>query len=60
MLTTGEVKKFILFGVFDQNLYRNISDKEDIFVAVTGEWRRLHNGELNDLYSSPNIVRVIK
>ena len=27
---------------------------------VTGEWRRLHNGELNDLYSSPNIVRVIK
>ena len=26
---------------------------------VTGEWRRLHNGELNDMYSSPNIVRVI-
>jgi len=25
-----------------------------------GEWRRLHNRELNDLYSSPNIVRVIK
>ena len=25
-----------------------------------GEWRRVHNGELNDLYSSPNIVRVIK
>ena len=27
---------------------------------VTGEWGRLHNEELNDLYTSPNIVRVIK
>ena len=27
---------------------------------VTEEWSRLHNEELNDLYSSPNIVRVIK
>jgi hypothetical protein len=27
---------------------------------VTGEWRRLHNEELNDLYSSSNIIRVTK
>jgi hypothetical protein len=27
---------------------------------VTGKWRRLHNDELNDLYSSPNIIRVIR
>jgi len=27
---------------------------------VTGEWRKQHNEELNDLYCSPNIVRLIK
>ena len=40
-----------------QFLYRIFGPKRD---EVTGEWRKLHNEELNDLYCSPNIVRVIK
>jgi len=37
---------------------------ERIFVSkrdeVTGEWEKLHNEELNDLYCSPNILRAMK
>jgi hypothetical protein len=29
-------------------------------IRVTGEWRKLHNKELHDLYSSPSIIRRIK
>jgi hypothetical protein len=29
-------------------------------VGVTGNWRKLHNEELHNLYSSPNIIRMIK
>jgi hypothetical protein len=44
--------------VFDNRVLRRIfGTKRD---EVTREWRKLHNEELDDLYSSPNIVRVIK
>jgi hypothetical protein len=44
--------------VFENRVLRRIfGPKRD---GVTGEWRRLHYEELNDMYSSPNIIRVIK
>jgi len=44
--------------VFENRVFRIIfGPKRD---EATGEWMKLHNEELNDLYSSPNIVRVIK
>ena len=44
--------------VFENRVLRRIfGPKRD---EVTGEWRKIHNGELNDLYCSPNIVWVIK
>jgi hypothetical protein len=44
--------------VFDnRELRRVFGPKKD---EVTGEWRKLHNEELSDLYSLPSIVRVVK
>ena len=42
--------------VFENRVLKRIfGPKRD---EVTGEWRRLHNEDINDLYSSPNITRV--
>jgi hypothetical protein len=44
--------------VFENRVLRRIfGPKRD---EVTGEWRKLHNKELHDLYSSPSIIRIIK
>ena len=54
-LTAREERKLRVFE--NMVLKRIFGPRRD---EVTGEWRRLHNEELNGLYSSPNIVRVIK
>ena len=44
--------------VFENMVLRRVfGPKRD---EVTGEWRKLHNEDLNDLYTLPNIVRVVK
>jgi hypothetical protein len=44
--------------VFENGVLRGIfGPKRD---EVTGEWRKLHNEELRDLYSSPSMIRMIK
>jgi hypothetical protein len=43
--------------VFENRVLRIFGPKKD---EVTGDWRKLHNEELHNLYSSPNIIRMIK
>ena len=44
--------------MFENRVLRRVfGPKRD---EVTGEWRKLHNEELSDLYSLPNIVQVVK
>jgi len=54
-LTLREERRLRVFG--NRGLRRIYGPKRD---EVTGEWKKLNNEELNNLYSSPNIVRVIK
>jgi hypothetical protein len=54
-LTLREERKLWVFEI--KVLRRIFGPRRD---EVTGDWRRLHNEELNDLYCSHNIVRVIK
>jgi hypothetical protein len=45
-------------GVFENRVLKRIfGPRRD---EVTGEWRKLHNEELRDLYSSPSIIRIMK
>jgi hypothetical protein len=57
-LLSLQITNVLIYEVFESRVLRRMfGPKRD---EVTGEWRRLHYEELNDLYSSPNIIRVIK
>jgi hypothetical protein len=49
--------KELRLRVFENRFLRIFGPERD---EVTGEWRKLHNEDLQNLYSSPNIIRQIK
>jgi hypothetical protein len=53
----SDIKGGTQTGGFENRVLRTFGLKRD---EVTGEWRKLHNEELHDLYSSPSIIRIIK
>jgi hypothetical protein len=46
--------------VFENRVLRRIFGPNSKRDEVTGEWRKLHNEELHNLYSSPDIIRQVK
>jgi hypothetical protein len=52
------LREELRLGMFENRVLRKIfGPKRD---EVRGEWRKMHNGELHNLYSSPDIIRRIK
>ena len=55
-LNIQDFRGVFIYRILDRALRKCGSKRDD----MTQEWRRLHNEEISDLYSLPNIVRVIK
>jgi hypothetical protein len=54
----SDIKEEHRLRVFENKVLRRMfGPKRD---EVTGDWRKVHNKELHDLYSSPSIIRIIK
>jgi hypothetical protein len=56
LLGLSAISSFVV-GFFTHIIYFLFGPKRD---EVTGDWRKLHNEELHDLYSSPSIIRIMK
>jgi hypothetical protein len=56
-LASGPLRKKHRLRVFENSVLRRFGLKRD---EVIGVWRKLHNEELHNLYSSPSVIRTIK